>query len=216
MKVKICGVCRAVDAAAVAAAGADFIGVILAPGSRRTLGLDAAREVLAAAPKVRKVGVFVDASVAAIVHAVSYLGLNVVQLHGAESPQDVTALRAHASVWKAVRVREPSDVERAAERYSGVDALLLDAWHPGQAGGTGTAFDWAAISARRDSLPAGLRIVLAGGLTPENVSAAVRTLRPYVVDVSSGVEVAAGVKSPERIQAFVAAARAAPASPIES
>jgi len=216
MKVKICGVCRAADAAVVSEAGADFIGVILAPGSRRTLSLETARDVFGSAGRVSRVGVFADASFDAIVHAVSHLGLDVVQLHGSEPPEDVTRLRRVASVWKAVRVRTPAELAWAAATYPMADALLLDAWHPTQAGGTGTALDWNALVADRDRLPDAMTMVLAGGLNPDNVAVAARILRPHVVDVSSGVETAPGIKSVEKIQAFIAAARSAHASQKES
>jgi len=216
VQVKICGVCRPEDAAVVSEAGADCIGVILAPGSRRTLGLDDARAVLAPARHLTKVGVFVDAPFDTVAHAVSHLGLDVVQLHGNESPEDVARLKQLAVVWKAIRVKEPDDVTAAAEAYVAADALLLDAWHPAQAGGTGIALDWQAIAGQRNRIRPPLRLVLAGGLTPDNVAAAARVVRPDVVDVSSGVETAPGIKSAERIHAFIAAAHSALASPTES
>lgn len=208
MQVKICGVCRAEDAELVVEAGADRIGVILAPGSPRTLTLGQARTVLEPAHSLVKVGVFVDAAPDEIVRAVEVLGLDVIQLHGRESAGDIAALGGVAGVWKAIRVREPQDLLRGAEAYAAADALLLDAWHPTQAGGTGTQLDWDRLVAHRERLPAELPIILAGGLTPGNVADAARQLRPDGVDVSSGVESAPGCKSAEKIHAFIAAARA--------
>lgn len=215
MKVKICGVCRRENAELVVAAGADRIGVILAPGSPRTLTLEQARTVLEPAQDVARVGVFVDAPVDEILHAITVLDLNIVQLHGQEPPESVAALQDAASVWKAVRVRDPADVLRAADAYPAVDALLLDAWHPMQAGGTGTALDWHALAGYRDRLPASFPLILAGGLNPRNIAAAVMLLRPDGVDVSSGVEDSPGRKSAAMVHAFIAAARAATATRTE-
>lgn len=212
IKVKICGVCRRSDAAVIEEAGADFIGVILAPGSRRTLTLEAARDVLAPARHLGRVGVFVDAPFETVARAVSFLGLDVVQFHGNESPADVLRAKQIAAVWKAVRVRDPADVGAAAVAFANADALLLDAWHPTRAGGTGTALDWNALAATRDNWPTDMQYILAGGLTPASVDAAVRTVRPHAVDVSSGVESAPGIKDADRIQDFIAAARSAVAS----
>jgi len=210
MQVKICGVCRPEDAALVAAAGADYIGVILAPGGKRSQSEEAAAAIYAAAASCKRVGVFVDATPAAVETTAARLGLDVVQLHGAETPEDAVALRAAGwQVWKAIRPRGAAEFLAGVERYAGaVDALLLDGWSGTAPGGTGARFPWAEVGAVRDRLPPGLRLVVAGGLEPGNLAEAIAHLDPDVVDVSSGVESAIGVKDPILVREFVAAARA--------
>jgi phosphoribosylanthranilate isomerase len=208
--VKVCGVCAPADAALAAAAGAAYVGVILAPGRRRTRTLSQAADIFRAS-SVRRVGVFVDADPVEVLRAVERLRLDVVQLHGDEPVAAALWLaeRMPAQVWKAVRVRAPEDVAAAAQAYAGVaHGLLLDGWSRAGHGGTGTAFDWAAVAAARPALPADTTLIVAGGLHADNVAAAVALLAPQVVDVSSGVEAAPGRKSPERLHAFIAAARA--------
>ncbi len=208
MRVKLCGICRPADAALAAAAGADYIGVILSPGFRRSQEAAVAAGIYAAAGTLARAGVFVDAARPTIEDAVAGFGLRVVQLHGGESPALARALRRPGlEVWKALRPRDAEALLAAAERWAdAADALLLDG---GGGGGTGTRFDWEAVARVRERLPAGLRLVVAGGLTPANVAEAVARLCPDVVDVSSGVESAPGRKSPEAVRAFLAAARAA-------
>ncbi len=208
MRVKLCGICRPADAALAAAAGADYLGVILSPGFRRSQAAEAAASIYAAAGTLRRAGVFVDAAQGTIEEAVAGYQLRVIQLHGAEPPALARALRRPGlEVWKALRPRSPEELLAAAQAYAdAADALLLDG---AGAGGTGTRFDWEAVARVRERLPAGLRLVVAGGLTAANVAEAVARLRPDVVDVSSGVESAPGEKSPEAVRAFLAAARAA-------
>jgi phosphoribosylanthranilate isomerase len=206
--VKICGVCRAGDARVAAAAGARWLGVILAPGYSRTQTVDGARVIFEAAA-IRRAGVFVDAEPDEVASAARALALDAVQLHGEESPAYVGALRGAVGceVWKAIRVRDPRDLSAAAGPYAGhVDAVLLDGWSPDAHGGAGVSFDWSAAAAH---VPAGVRLIVAGGLRPENVARAVSVLRPAMVDVSSGVEDVVGQKAPDRIHAFIAAARGA-------
>ncbi len=202
-RIKICGLTRPEDAAAAVAAGADAVGVVLAP-SKRQVTLDQAAEVFAAVPPfVARVGVFVDAHADDVWEAVSRLELTAVQFHGDEAPE--TCEMAPVRVIKALRVG-PGFGAASADAYRGVvSALLLDTLVAGEAGGTGVAFDWYAVAGR---LPGWAPVVLAGGLGPENVAEAVRALRPYAVDVSSGVESAPGVKDHRLIEEFVAAVRA--------
>lgn len=210
--VKICGVCRPDDAAAAADAGADYIGVVLAPGYGRSRSPEAAAGIFGAADGVRRVGVFVDADLDALSAAGERFGLDVLQLHGGESPAIVKAAGRAGPwrVWKAVRPRGRADFVDALERYADVaDALLLDGWSAHAAGGTGTRFPWQEVEAMRDAVPSGLGLIVAGGLTPETVGDAVRRLGPDVVDVSSGVERTTGVKDRARVRAFVERARAA-------
>lgn len=210
--VKVCGLTRREDAVVADEAGAAYLGAILAPGYRRSVTADAAGVIfrsLLATP----VGVFVDAGPDELLATARSAGIRVVQLHGNEPPELADRVRsAGYQAWKAVRVRHADDVSAALRRYAGaVDALLLDGYDPSAAGGTGTRFDWGAVAARlADEPPGGLAIVAAGGLRPDNVTHAIRTLRPHAVDVSSGVEQAPGVKDPAAVRAFVRAVRDLP------
>jgi phosphoribosylanthranilate isomerase len=133
-------------------------------------------------------------------------GARAIQLHGMEDPGTLLRLREMGDweLWKAVRVRSGADVVAAAREFSGaVDLLLLDRWDPLRLGGTGAPFDWDEVAPRRAEIP--LPLGVAGGLDPENVADAVRRLRPDLVDASSGLESAPGIKDPDRIRAFVAA-----------
>jgi phosphoribosylanthranilate isomerase len=206
---KVCGLTRRIDAELAEEVGAVYGGVILAPGTPRTV-TPAAAGVIFAGSLLHAVGVFVDAPVPNILRAIEAAGLAVVQLHGDEPPELAGRLRAAGvRVWKAVRVRDRGDVGAALDRYAGsVDALLLDGWHPGARGGTGSRFDWEAVAPAARARPAGLSLVVAGGLTGANVSGAVRALRPDIVDVSSGVESAPGEKDPRALVEFAAALNA--------
>jgi phosphoribosylanthranilate isomerase len=210
VRVKICGlVCRE-DALVAEEVGADYLGVIVSAGFRRSVPLSSARAVVEGT-RARKVAVMVDESADAARAAARALGAEVIQLHGEEDPTLLEALRADGvwTLWKAVRARSLADVERAVELYGGVaDALLVEGWMDGVLGGGGArlALDPGRV---RDSIPTGLDFVLAGGLDPETVGSAVRSFRPDVVDVSSGVERAIGAKDPGRVRAFVHEARAA-------
>lgn len=209
--VKICGVCRPEDAAVVAEAGADYLGVVLAPGGRRSRSLDQAAEIFAAARGVRRVGVFVDAGLEALRSAGRRLALDVLQLHGGESPARVAAAREAGPwrVWKAVRPRGRGEFETALGRFGeAADAVLLDGWSARAAGGTGTPFPWDAVEAAREMLPDRLRLIVAGGLTPATVDEAVRRLAPDAVDVSSGVERSVGRKDAALVRTFIERARA--------
>jgi phosphoribosylanthranilate isomerase len=203
-RVKICGITRPEDARAAVAAGADALGVVLAP-SKRQVSLDHAERVFAGVPPlVARVGVFVDAGAAFVAEAVRRLGLTAVQFHGDETPEQCAA--APVPVIKALRVGKDFD-PAAVTRYSRAAALvLLDTGAADARGGTGVAFDWEAVSGRLDDR---VPLVVAGGLAPGNVGWAVRLFRPFAVDVSSGVESAPGVKDPELVASFCAAVRAA-------
>jgi phosphoribosylanthranilate isomerase len=212
VKVKICGVTRADDAAHAAASGADFLGLNFWPRSKRYLPVERAPDVAAAARAaatptggISIVGVFVNASLDDIAAAVRAASLDVIQLHGDESPDDAAAAaRATGrAVWKAISVAAPADLARL-DTWS-VDAILLDAPTAGR-GGSGTTFDWRLAREARDRDPA-RRLVLAGGLGPDNVRAAIDAVAPWCVDVASGVERAPGIKDAAKVAAFVAAAR---------
>jgi phosphoribosylanthranilate isomerase len=203
--VKICGVTRVEDARAAALAGADFVGINFWPSSKRFVHVDAAA-ALARAGRVRGamiVGIFVDASIATIAEAAGTARLDVIQLHGDESPatcaevRSVTGLR----VWKALPVASAADID-GLERWP-VHAILLDAATPGR-GGSGRTIDWGIAARATESVRP---IVLAGGLDPGNVAAAVTAVKPWAVDVASGVESAPGIKDPAKIAAFIRAVR---------
>jgi len=197
--VKICGITRPADAIQAAAAGADAIGVNLWPGSRRFVDDAAAQAVLAAVPPgVLKVGVFVNAPAPEVAARMRALGLDRVQLHGDERASDYTDLDP-ARIIRVLRIRDEGSFAAAA---GWAPALWLYDAHVEGFGGGGQAAPWALVArhARRPFL-------LAGGLRPETVAAAIAATHPEGVDVASGVESAPGRKDPERVTAFIAAAR---------
>ncbi len=204
-KVKICGLTSREDALEAAAAGADFLGVVSVAGSPR---FRTPREAgsLAQGLGAPLVIVLADRTLEEAVEAAATSGARVVQLHGQEGPEFVDVLRDAGpwNVWKALRVRGPEDVRAGLTAYRGsADGILLDGWHPRQRGGTGVRFPWDAVAELRGEVPAGVLFGVAGGLSPENVSAAVTRLRPDLVDVSSGVEEKPGKKSRARVRAFI-------------
>jgi phosphoribosylanthranilate isomerase len=206
-RVKVCGLTRASDARAAVLAGADALGVILVPGARRAVThVEAAAVFAEASPFVTRVGVFVDPSLDDVLQAVDRLGLQAVQLSGSEGP-DLCA-QVPLPVIKAFHVGSGFDVSAVARYGDVIAAALLDTAVAGEHGGTGQTFHWTQIT----DLPEGLPIVLAGGLHPGNVGEAIAAIRPYAVDVSSGVEAAVREKDPARIEAFFAAVRAADAA----
>jgi phosphoribosylanthranilate isomerase len=206
--IKVCGLTRREDALAAAAAGASYLGVVLAPGGKRTVELAEAVKLLQGLA-VQRAGVFVDAPTETLLRSGKILALDVLQLHGDETPEQVREAAAAGPwlVWKAVRIRTAGDFVHAAERFAdSADGLLLDGWHPSARGGTGTPFPWEMIAEHRAKLPPHLSLVVAGGLRADNVAHACALLHPSVVDVSSGVEEAPGIKDADAIRAFVAAA----------
>jgi len=216
MRVKICGLCRPEDARVAARTGAEYGGVILAPGGPRSQTIASAERILAAGQSLVRVGVFVNASVDDVKAAARALDLSVLQLHGRESPALVEALRGAGSwrIWKAIRPRSGEAFARGLERYAPVvDGILVDGWSGSVAGGGGVAFDWSEVARHRDRIPSGTEWIIAGGLTAENVAGAIAVLGPDTVDVSSGVESERGVKSAAKVRAFIEGARAAAISP---
>jgi phosphoribosylanthranilate isomerase len=197
-RVKICGITRAQDARAAVRAGADAIGFVFWPGSPRRVSLTRARAIGRLLPPfVTRVGVFVNAAPADVARAVRQAGLDAVQLHGDENPRAYRS--CGAAVIKAVSLEGPADVVRAA-RYPRDVAVLVDAKDHERRGGTGQVSNW--TLARR---LARLRpILLAGGLRDANVAQAIRAVRPWGVDLSSGVETAPGIKSARKISAVLA------------
>lgn len=198
---KICGITRVEDALAAVAAGADAIGLVFYAPSLRAVSLQRAQEILLALPPfVSTVGLFVDAARGEVEALLEVLPLDLLQFHGDETPADCEGFGR--PYMKALRVRPGLDLHAQARLYAGAQALLLDTFVPGVPGGTGEAFDW-------DLVPHDLAkpVVLAGGLTPENVGEAIRRVRPFAVDVSGGVEQARGIKDAAMIEAFIRAVR---------
>lgn len=199
-RIKICGITRERDLQAVLASGADAVGFVFYPPSPRCLTLAAAAALARSVPPfVTRVGLFVNATPEDVHAALAAVPLDVLQFHG-EEEADYCAQFGRPYV-KAARVKPGLDLVEFAGRYPGAQGLLLDAYVEGY-GGAGQCFDWSLIP---QSLP--LPMILSGGLHVGNVGAAVRNLRPWAVDVSSGVEVAKGIKDAEKITAFVAAVK---------
>lgn len=204
MRVKFCGITRIEDARAAARLGAWAIGLNHAESSPRRCDPETA---VAIAAELRRelevVGVFVNPTLDEVARAAEDETLSMVQLHGDEGPDlcREVARRTGCKVIKALRVRSGADVQ-AAEAFR-TDYHLLDAYRPGVAGGTGESFDWELAAARRSVVP----LILAGGLRPDNVAGAASLVRPFAVDVASGVEAAPGIKDHDLMAAFADAAR---------
>lgn len=203
LRIKVCGITNRADALTALEAGADALGFILYEESPRFLKNHAAAEIIRALPPfVAKVGVFVNPSEEQVCRAVIECGLDTVQFHGEEPPE--FCRKFSAKVIKAFRIRDLESLQQLTSYET--NAWLLDSFVPDKLGGTGAKFNWdLAIEAKKLGRP----IILAGGLTPENVADAVRRVRPFAVDVSSGVEMAPGRKDPAKVRAFLAAARQA-------
>lgn len=214
VRVKICGLTRPADLAAVAAAGAAYAGFVHFPKSPRHLDAAALAALAAEAPPgLCKVLLTVDAEDALLDALLGAAPIDMLQLHGRESPERVAALRERFGlpVMKAVGVADEADLPALAEAARAADQLLIDAKPPRGAalpGGNGLAFDWRLLSGRRVAVP----WMLAGGLTPQNAAEAVRLTGARQLDVSSGVEAGPGEKDPARIRAFLSAAAGADAA----
>ena len=202
-RIKICGITREEDAHAAVEAGADALGFIFIPDTPREVDpTEAARIVRSLPPFVTAVGVFADRPREEVESLAGLCGLTAVQLVGGEDPE--YCLKLHYRVIKGIRVRAEADVTKASV-YGGVHAILFDAFTEGHLGGTGVVFpwEWAQGTSRYG------RIILAGGLTPDNVGRVVHELCPYAVDVSSGVEFSPGRKDPDKMRNFIAEVRRA-------
>jgi phosphoribosylanthranilate isomerase len=206
VKVKICGITSVADGLAAAEAGADMIGLMFYERSPRHISFELATEISRSiSPFVLKVGVFVNPEEDDVLRAISECGVNLLQFHGEETPEFCT--RFGVMSMKAFRVRDAGSL-LALPDYP-TDAYLLDAYSPDAHGGTGAKFNWdLALEAKQHGKP----IFLAGGLTPENVGAAVRQAQPFAVDVSSGVESAPGKKDSAKVRAFIHAVQQSQAS----
>ncbi len=212
-RVKICGITSAADARAASEAGADAIGINFFSGSPRCCTLAQAREVAGAAQAgVCRVGVFVNASLDEIRRAAAEVPLDVVQLHGDETPEIIRDLRP-LPVMRVFRLQSGAEpLSRYLDACHRLQAwprmALVDAMSAAEYGGTGKTLDWPLLAAQRKAWR-GLPLVLAGGLKPENVAEAIAAVRPWAVDVASGVEESPGRKSVSLVRQFVAAAREA-------
>ena len=200
VRVKVCGTTRLKDALLAVECGADAIGFIFYKKSPRYVTEKTVKEICSKLPPfVHRVGVFVNETAEKINRIADRCGLDVVQLHGDESPAFCKKIKRR--VVKAVRVKDASSLKEIS-RYE-VDAFLLDTYQDNQWGGTGKVFDWELAARAKKYGP----VIIAGGLNPRNVKAAVKKVQPYGVDASSGVELSPGKKDPKKIKAFLNAVR---------
>ncbi|MFJ2390176.1 phosphoribosylanthranilate isomerase [Pseudomonas koreensis] len=198
---KICGITRIEDALAAVEAGADAIGFVFYAKSPRAVSAQQARAIIRALPPfVTTVGLFVNASRCELGEILDAVPLDLLQFHGDESADECEGW--HRSYIKALRVKAGDDIAAAVDAYPSASGVLLDTYVEGVPGGTGEAFDWSLIP-QQLSKP----LILAGGLTPENVADAVARVKPYAVDVSGGVEASKGIKDHAKIRAFIDAVR---------
>jgi phosphoribosylanthranilate isomerase len=203
VRVKICGITRLQDLHAACDAGADALGFVFFEKSPRHLTIAAAAALVREVPPfVQSVGLFVNADPAFIAAVLQAVPLDLLQFHGDETPAECA--RFGRPYIKAVRVKPDTDLLKCAADFDAARGLLLDAFVPGVPGGTGERFDWGLVPA---NLPK--PVILSGGLTLDNVAEAVRTVRPWAVDVSSGVEAAKGIKDAHKIARFIAKAKEA-------
>jgi phosphoribosylanthranilate isomerase len=204
VRVKICGISRVQDLRAACEAGADALGFVFYEKSPRHVSIANAAGLLRELPPfVQSVGLFVNAGPAFIESVLQAVPLDLLQFHGDETPADCA--RFGRPYIKAVRVNRDTDLLKCAADFDTARGLLLDAWVAGVPGGTGERFDWSLIP---PDLPK--PVILSGGLTPDNVAEAVQRVRPWAVDVSSGVEVSKGVKDAHLVAQFIAKAKEAP------
>lgn len=196
---KICGITRIEDALAAAEAGADAIGLVFYAKSPRAVSIQQARDIVAALPAfVTTVGLFVNASRGELNEILDAVALDLLQFHGDETPADCESF--HRPYIKALRVQSGDDIALLAAPYASARGILLDTFVSGVPGGTGAAFDWSLVP-HDLSQP----VILAGGLSADNVQAAIKQVRPYAVDVSGGVEASKGIKDAAKIRAFMQA-----------
>ncbi|MCU1400309.1 MAG: trpF [Acidimicrobiales bacterium] len=199
MFVKICGITNEDDALLAVAMGADAVGFVFAPSTRQIAAQQVYDITRRLPPEILTIGVFRDELPARVIDIVNRSGVRGAQLHGHETPEDVAAVAAQVR-WVIKAVAAGSADARRADKF-GTDLIHVDATTPG----SGTLFDWSLV----DEVPGGPRLILAGGLTPDNVAAAVRQVQPWGVDVSTGVERSPGKKDALKVKAFIERAREA-------
>jgi len=196
-RVKICGITQKKDALTAIQYGADAIGLVFYAPSTRCVSISKAKEIVQGLPPfITVVALFVDASSSEIQEVLSNVAIDLIQFHGDETPE--FCQQFNRPFIKAVRVKSETNLVQYANNFSSAKALLLDAYSEGMPGGTGQTFDWQLIP---QNLP--LPIILAGGLKSENVQQAIQMVKPFAVDVSGGVEISKGIKSPEKIAHFM-------------
>lgn len=197
IRVKICGITRAIDAQKVATAGADALGLVFYEGSPRAVSVQQAQSIVSALPPfLTTVGLFVNAPIEEVQYILSQVPLDVLQFHGEETPEYCRSFSL--PYIKAVRMQPDTDVKQLATIYADAQALLLDNYIRGVQGGTGSQFDW-----RWFPHDVNKPLILAGGLDADNVATAIEITQPYAVDVSGGVEAAKGIKDGEKITTFI-------------
>jgi phosphoribosylanthranilate isomerase len=202
VRIKICGITNLDDALLAAELGADALGFIFYPKSPRYVAPEAARAIIAQLPPlVTSVGVWVDEAAAVVQELAARVGLDWLQVHGQESPEYCRSLGRR--VIKGFRIQDAGSLSELKPFQGAVQALLLDTYKKGQVGGTGEVFDWRLAREAREYGP----IILAGGLTPENVAQAIAAAQPQAVDTASGTEAAPGKKDPAKLKAFFRAVR---------
>ncbi len=203
-RIKVCGITNLEDARVAVAAGADGLGFIFVEQSPRLVEPDMVRAITAELPPfVERVGVFCNEEIEVVQEIVHYCRLSLVQLHGAESPEYCGKISCR--VIKSFGVRPETDYQELAGYAEVASAFLLDTYHKKMAGGTGMIFDWQLVEQIKPPGP----VILAGGLTSENVGAAIRQVKPFAVDVNSGVEYQPGRKDADKLKSFVHAVREA-------
>ncbi|MFK8069198.1 MAG: phosphoribosylanthranilate isomerase [Gammaproteobacteria bacterium] len=196
-RVKFCGITRVEDALHAAAIGVDAIGLVFYAKSPRAVSIKQAKLIVDNLPPfITKVGLFVNSDRAEIDQISTEVGLNVLQFHGDESPEDCE--QYDRPFIKAVRVQAETDLQQLSQQFQNAQGLLLDAYDKTMYGGTGKSFDWSIIPEDL-SLP----IILAGGLSPDNVSTAIKNVKPYAVDVSGGIEQSKGIKDTKKMNVFM-------------
>lgn len=205
VRTKICGLTRAEDVQCAVAAGADAIGLVFYAPSPRAVSVEKAQALLTVVtPFVQVAGLFVNATVSEIQQVLAQVALDILQLHGDETPAQCTEIgRATGRRWiKALAVKPDSNMPELIEQYvtAGASGILLDTWHPQLKGGTGQTFDW---NSWPQAIGQAVPLILAGGLNPDNVADAIAQTRPYAVDVSGGVESQKGIKDHHLIRKFM-------------
>jgi phosphoribosylanthranilate isomerase len=201
VRIKICGITRIEDALAAAGAGADAIGLVFYAKSPRAVSVQQARQIIAALPPfITTVGLFVNSNRCELNEILAAVPLDLLQFHGDENAADCEGY--HRPYLKALRVKAGDDIQAQIDMYPSAAGVLLDTFVEGVPGGTGESFDWSLVPPR-----ASKPIILAGGLSAENVGSAIALVRPYAVDVSGGVERSKGIKDEEKIRAFIAACK---------
>lgn len=207
-RIKVCGITRPEDGLDAARAGADAIGINFFPASPRVITIAQANRILAVLPPfVTTVGLFVNATEREVRDVLEHVRLDMLQFHGDEDPQFCASF--NRPYLKAIRMKADTDLVEMLRKYHAAQGILVDAWHETMRGGTGQAFDWNLLASAAHNEGFRNRLILAGGLRPDNVVQAINKTKPWAVDVSSGVESAPGIKAPELVRQFIEAVRSA-------